>query len=185
MSFIRPQPIDHEIILDETKIIMSKTDKKGIIEYANQYFMNICGYDEWELMGEPHNVIRHPDMPKIVFKLLWDRLDDGKNIHALVKNLAKDGSFYWVITNFVTQYNEKGEIIAYFSRRKKPPRYAIEAITPIYKKLIELEQEGGMDASGAFLVNFLTENNLTYDEFILQVLKITQEQLDYYFSDAY
>jgi hypothetical protein len=136
-------------------------------------------------MGEPHNVIRHPDMPKIVFKLLWDRLDDGKNIHALVKNLAKDGSFYWVITNFVTQYNEKGEIIAYFSRRKKPPRYAIEAIMPIYKKLIELEQDGGMDASGAFLVNFLTENNLTYDEFILQILKITQEQLDYYFSDAY
>lgn len=185
MSFIRPLPIDREIILDETKIIMSKTDKKGIIEYANQYFMSICGYDEWELMGEPHNVIRHPDMPQIVFKLLWDRLDDGKNIHALVKNLAKDGSFYWVITNFETQYNEQGEIIAYFSRRKKPPRYAIETITPIYKKLLELEREGGMNASGAFLVNFLTESALTYDEFILQVLKITQEQLNYYFSDAF
>ncbi len=185
MSFIRPLPIDREIILDETKIIMSKTDKKGIIEYANQYFMSISGYDEWELMGEPQNVIRHPDMPQIVFKLLWDRLDDGKNIHALVKNLTKDGSFYWVITNFDIQYNEQGEIIAYFSRRKKPPRYAIEAITPIYKKLLELEREGGMNASGAFLVNFLTESALTYDEFILQVLKITQEQLNYYFSDAF
>lgn len=185
MSFKHPQPINHEIILDETKIIMSKTDKKGIIEYANQYFVNICGYAEWELMGEPHNIIRHPDMPKIVFKLLWDRLDDGKNIHALVKNLAKDGSFYWVITNFETQYDEDGKIIAYFSRRKKPPRYAIEAIEPIYKKLIELEQEGGMKLSGEFLVNFLSDSNLTYDEFILKLLKITQDELDFYFSDAY
>lgn len=184
-KFIRPEPVDNEILLDETKIIMSKTDKKGIIEYANQYFMDICGYDEWDLMGEPHNVIRHPDMPRIVFKVLWDRLKKGENIHALVKNLAKDGSYYWVVTNFETKYNDDGKIIAHFSRRKKPPTYAVEAIIPIYKILLNIEKTKGIEASGKYLMNFLEDNGVTYDEFILQVLKINQEQLDLYFSDAY
>ena len=180
-DFIRPKPIDNEIPLDNTKIIMSKTDAKGIIEYANAYFMKICGYDEWELMAEPHNVIRHPDMPRIVFKLLWGRLHKGENIHALVKNLAKDGSYYWVITNFETIY-ENGKITGYFSRRKAPPRYAIEYIIPIYKKLLDLEAEGGMKASGDFLFQFLKDGNYTYDSFILEVLKVSQEKLDAYFE---
>lgn len=181
-NFIRPQPIDNEIPLDSTKIIMSKTDEKGIIEYANAYFMKICGYDEWELMGEPHNVIRHPDMPRVVFKLLWDRLHKGENIHALVKNLAKDGSYYWVVTNFETIYKD-GKITAHFSRRKAPPRYAIEYIIPIYKKLLDLETEGGMKASTAFLFQFLKDNDHTYDSFILEVLKVSQKKLDAYFED--
>ena len=180
-EFIRPKPIDKEILLDDTKIIMSKTDAKGFIEYANDYFMQICGYDEWELMAENHNVIRHPDMPRVVFKLLWERLHKGENIHALVKNLAKDGSYYWVITNFETRYDENGEIIAHFSRRKKPPRYAIDAIIPIYKKLVELEEEGGMKASEEFLLQYLEDGKHTYDSFILSVLNITQERLDEYF----
>lgn len=70
MAVIRPEPTGREIKLDPNEIIMSKTDKKGIIEYANDYFMQICGYEEHELMGEPHNCIRHPLMPKIVFKIL-------------------------------------------------------------------------------------------------------------------
>ena len=180
-EFIRPKPIDKEILLDDTKIIMSKTDAKGFIEYANDYFMQICGYDEWELMAENHNVIRHPDMPRIVFKLLWKRLHKGENIHALVKNLAKDGSYYWVITNFETQYDENGKIIAHFSRRKKPPRYAIDAIIPIYKKLVELEEAGGMKASEEFLLQYLDDRKHTYDSFILSVLNVTQERLDEYF----
>lgn len=184
-SIKRPDPIDNEIMLDEKKIIMSKTDERGIIEYANDYFMHICGYEVWELMGEPHNVIRHPDMPKVVFKLLWDRLHKGQNIHALVKNLAKDGSYYWVITNFETHYDEEGKIIAHFSRRKKPPRYVIEAIIPVYQQLLKIEVEGGLEASEKFLTDFLNENNTTYDAFILSLLKITQEELDFYFSDAY
>jgi len=179
-KFIRPNPIDREIVLDNTKVIMSKTDAKGIIEYANDYFMKICGYDEWELIAEPHNVIRHPDMPRIVFKLLWERLHKGENIHAIVKNLAKDGSYYWVVTNFETIY-EEDKIIAHFSRRKALPKYAIETIVPIYKKLISMEKEGGLAASKAFLLGFLKERNQTYDDFILDVLKISQERLNEYF----
>ncbi len=180
-DFIRPQPIDNEIPLDNTKIIMSKTDAKGIIAYANAYFMEICGYDEWELMAEPHNVIRHPDMPRVIFKLLWERLHKGENIHALVKNLAKDGSYYWVITNFETIY-EDGKIIGHFSRRKAPPGYAIAYIIPIYKKLLDLESEGGIAASTAFLLQFLKDKNYTYDSFILKILKVSKEKLEAYFK---
>ena len=181
-KFIHPKPIDKEIILDKTKIIMSKTDAKGIIEYANQYFIDICGYDEWELMAEPHSIIRHPDMPRIVFKLLWERLHKGENIHALVKNLAKDGSYYWVITNFETIYNDKGKIIAHFSRRKAPPRYAIDTIIPIYKMLVDIENKKGMDASRKFLYDFLESKKVTYDDFILQTLNVSQERLNIYFK---
>ncbi len=182
-DFVRPTPIDNEIPLDKTRIIMSKTDEKGIIEYANNYFMKICGYDEWELMAEPHNVIRHPDMPRIIFKLLWERLHKGENIHALVKNLAKDGSYYWVITSFETIYNKDNKILAHFSRRKASPRYAIETIIPIYKKLLELEKEAGMKASKQYLFDLLANENLTYDAFILKVLRVTQEKLDDYFKE--
>lgn len=123
-------------------------------------------------------------MPKIVFKVLWDRLFEGKNIHALVKNLAKDGSYYWVLTNFETRYDENGKIIAHFSRRKAPPRYAIDAIIPIYRALVDIENAEGIEASESFLMNFLKEKGVDYDTFILQVLNISQEQLDLYFSDA-
>ncbi len=184
-KFIRPEPVDNEILLDETKILMSKTDGKGIIEYANQYFMDICGYAEWDLMGEPYDVIHHPDMPRVVLKILWDRLRKGENIHALVKNLAKNGSYYWVVTNFETKYDAEGKIIAHFSRRKKPPSYAVEGILPVYKILLDIEKTKGMEASEKYLMNFLEDKGLSYDEFILQVLKVNQEQLDIYFSDAY
>ena len=93
-------PESQEIKLDPKKYILSKTDTKGIIEYGNEYFVEISGYSEEELIGKPHNIIRHPDMPKIVFKLLWQRIKNREDITAVVKNLAKDGRYYWVMTEF-------------------------------------------------------------------------------------
>ena len=92
--------IDKEVTWDKTQVIMSKTNAFGIIEYANEVFVDVCGYEDYELMGQPHNIIRHPDMPKVIFKVLWENLKNGKNFHAIVKNLAKSGRYYWVITDF-------------------------------------------------------------------------------------
>ena len=185
MSVIRPEPIDKEIVLDPSKVIMSKTDSKGIVMYANDYFMEICGYLESELMGEQHNIIRHPDMPRVVFKLLWDRLDKGGNIHALVKNLAKDGRYYWVVTNFETKFNEQGEVIAHYSRRKAAPEAAVKAIEKVYKVLVALEKDDrSMSLSGNYLMGKLEEAGKTYDEFILEVLGTTEEELQNYFTDS-
>ena len=166
----RPEPIDHEIKLSPKRYIVSKTDPKGVIEYGNDYFVEISGYTEAELIGQPHSIIRHPDMPKIVFKMMWERIKKKENIMAVVKNLAKDGSYYWVVTEFESKSDPiTNEIISYTAFRKAAPKKAVEAIEPIYKKLIEIEAAGGMEASEKYLRGFLEEKNVTYDELIDQI----------------
>ena len=162
-----PEPINHEIKLSPTRYIVSKTDPKGIIEYGNDYFVEITGYTETELIGKPHNIIRHPDMPKIAFKMMWDRINRAQNFMAVVKNLAKDGSYYWVVTEFEPKVDPiTNEIISHTAFRKAAPQKAIDAMAPIYQKLVEIEKEGGMEASEKYLRGFLEENHVTYDEFI-------------------
>ena len=162
-----PTPIDQEIKLDPKRYIVSKTDAKGIIEYGNDYFVEISGYKESELMGKPHNIVRHPDMPKVAFKLMWERISKGGNFVAIVKNMAKDGRYYWVFTEFEPKVDAlSNEITGYTAFRKAAPQKAIDAITPIYKKLLEIEKEGGVEASEKYLKGFLEENRTTYDEFI-------------------
>lgn len=84
----------HERTLGRDEIIVSKTDTRGRLTYVNRTFMSIADYSEAELLGKPHNVIRHPDMPRTIFKLLWDRIAAGQEIFAWVKNRTKDGGFY-------------------------------------------------------------------------------------------
>jgi len=168
----RPTPKNNEIKLSTSRYIVSKTDPKGIITYANDYFMEISGYSEAELIGQPHSMIRHPDMPKIVFKMMWDRINKTQNIMAVVKNLAKDGSYYWVVTEFEPKLDPiTNEIISHTAFRKAAPPKAVEAIIPIYKKLIEIEKEGGMEASEKFLRYFFKEKNTTYDNFINELVQ--------------
>jgi len=162
-----PTPIDHEIKLNSKRYIVSKTDPKGIIEYGNDYFVEVSGYTESELIGQPHSIIRHPDMPKVVFKMMWDRINQGKNIMAIVKNLAKDGSYYWVVTEFEPKFDPiTGDIVSHTAFRKAAPEDAVKAIEPIYAKLVEIEKEGGMEASEKYLRGLLDEQHKTYDEFI-------------------
>ncbi len=163
----RPEPRNHEIELSPNRYIVSKTDPKGIIEYGNDYFVEISGYTESELIGQPHSLIRHPDMPKIVFKMMWDRINRAQNIMAVVKNLAKDGSYYWVVTEFEPKVDPiTNEIISHTAFRKAAPREAVEAMIPIYQKLIEIEKTGGMEASEKYLRGYLEEIHMTYDELI-------------------
>lgn len=162
-----PQPVNEEIKLDPKKYIVSKTDPKGIIEYGNDYFVEISGYKESELIGQPHNIIRHPDMPKIIFKLMWDRIQNGQNIMAVVKNMAKDGRYYWVVTEFEAKRDKlSNKIISYTAYRKAAPESAVKAIEPIYKKLLEIEETSGMEGSEKYLLGLLEEKGVSYDEFI-------------------
>ena len=169
----RPIPKDEAIELDFNKIIISKTDPRGIITYVNDYFLEVSGYSEGELIGKPHSIVRHPDMPKIAFKLMWDRIAKGKPFTAAVKNLAKDGRYYWVIarldqvidpeTKKVVGHTAVSEHTAF---RTPAPAEIIQQIEPIYKKLVEIENSSGIKASYEYLDGFLHANNTTYDEFI-------------------
>ena len=135
---------------------MSRTDKHGIIEFANDYFVEISGYRKEELIGQPHSLIRHPDMPRIVFKVMWERIQNGKDILALVKNLAKDGRYYWVFTTFEPDRDlDSGEIFGYKAFRKAAPKDVVEIIEALYKVLLAVEKEGGMEATFAHLQAFL------------------------------
>jgi len=175
--------VGKEIKLDPSKTIMSKTDKKGIIEYANEYFMEISGYEEYELMGQPHNIIRHPDMPKVIFKELWVRLKKGENIHALVKNLTKNGDYYWVLTSFETKYNKDGEIISHYSRRKAAPGNAVYQVEKLYKTLLAIEKTQSVAVAEKYFVGMLEEKNMSYDEFIFDILGVNQNSIASYFAN--
>ena len=154
----KPTPIDEEIELDPKRYIVSETDEKGRITFANDYFMEVSGYTQEELIGKPHNIVRHPDMPKVVFKLLWETIGAGKNINAVVKNLAKDGRYYWIFTEFeIRKDTDTGKIIGYHASRKSISKHVIEIIAELYAQLLKIEQTDGIEASEKYLIEFLKE----------------------------
>jgi len=168
------KPTGIEQTFQEDHLIVSKTDTKGIITYANQTFMEVSGYTESELLGKPHNIIRHPDMPKAAFKLLWDTVSGGNEIFAYVINLCKNGDHYWVLAHVTPSFGSNGNILGYHSSRRKPDREQIEKIEPISAELLKIEKADsnwrtGMQSSTDALVAKLTEANVTYDEFVFSL----------------
>lgn len=125
---------DIETLVREDQYLITRTDKKGIITYANAAFIEISGYSHEELLGAPHNLIRHPDMPPAAFKDLWDTLHQGKPWMAIVKNRRKDGGFYWVLAN-VTPIVENNEITGYTSVRIRPGRDQVEEADELYQRI--------------------------------------------------
>ncbi|NWF66544.1 MAG: PAS domain-containing protein [Campylobacterales bacterium] len=171
MSKNRPIPTSNEKKLNQNDFIVSKTDTKGVITYGNQIFINMSGYSEHELLGSPHNILRHPDMPKAVFKLLWDEIKNKKEVFAYVKNLCKDGSFYWVFANVTPSFDLSGNIIGYYSVRRKPNEKAIPKVAELYNKLLETEKTAGVDSSMSLLNKYVSDNSMKYNEFIIHLQK--------------
>jgi PAS domain S-box-containing protein len=174
MALPRPTPTAHERVLAEDDFIVSKTDLKGIITYGNRIFIDISGYSERELLGAPHNILRHPDMPRSVFKLLWDSIQAGREINAYVKNLSSDGGFYWVFANVTPSYDERGALAGYYSVRRKPHARAIAAVSELYRTMLETERRAGagqegMKASLNVLNRTLQDKGLSYEAFVLGI----------------
>lgn len=162
-------PTTHEKVMKQDDFIISKTDTKGKITYCNEIFMDMAMMSETELLGKPHSIVRHPDMPKVVFKLLWEKVTSGNEIFAYVKNLSKDGSFYWVFANVTASYDDSHKIIGYYSVRIKPNEKALQVIKPLYQKLLSLESSGGIKSSQDYLNDLLHEKGVSYDEFIITI----------------
>ena len=154
-----------EIAVNLEDLIVSATDKKGNIIYTNEIFSKIAGYTKEELIGKPHNIIRHDDMPKVIFYLLWKRVLSGKTIYAFVKNKTKDGNYYWVKA-YVKPVYKNGEIAKIISYRKPMNDFAKNYITNLYNKLLEFEKNHSIEESFDFLNKYLTDRNLSYDQFI-------------------
>lgn len=151
--------------------IISKTDTQGKLTYVNKIFMEMAEYSEKELLGKPHNIVRHPDMPRAVFKLLWDRIKNKEEIFAFVVNKTKKGNEYWVYANVTASLDASGKVVGYYSVRRMPNPDAIQKIIPLYKKLTDAEKKGGVEASTKILNDILKEKGMNYDEFIISLQK--------------
>lgn len=169
-------PVNTEVHWDKSLELVSKTDKAGTIRYANEAFVNVSGYEEYELVGQPHNIIRHPDMPKVIFKLLWKNLLNGKDFHAVVKNMAKNGRYYWVLTRFEIFKNDKGEITAFMGRRKSVPTEVSDKIEELYKKLKQIEDATEIDSAEDYLTGYLEDRKKTYDEYLSEILNSAEKE---------
>ena len=154
--------------MQENDFIVSKTDLKGRITYCNKIFMEMAEYSEEELLGKAHNIIRHPDMPKAVFRYLWDTIQK-KEVFAFVINATKQGNAYWVYANVTPSLDERGNLIGYYSVRRKPSKKALETIIPLYTKMVEVEKRDGVDASFKVLTDILEQQGVGYDELIISL----------------
>lgn len=166
-------PTSVEKVMREDDFIVSKTDMKGRITYGNRIFIEFSGYAEAELLGAQHNIIRHPDMPRAVFKLLWDTIQGGNECNAYVKNMARDGSFYWVFANVTANRDPSGNITGFYSVRRKPKASGVKTATELYRAMLAAERNAGsrdaMTASTQVLNQLLAEKGMSYDELVLAI----------------
>ena len=169
------QPTSEEVTFLPNEIIVSKTDLKGRITYANSIFSRICGYSRAELMNAPHSIIRHPDMPRCVFKLLWDQLAEEREIFAYVKNMSRNGAFYWVFAHVTPSFDNDGKVVGYHSSRRVADRRVLhEVIEPLYRDLLKTEKtqataKEGLAASFTQLMNIVKSKAASYDELIFSL----------------
>jgi PAS domain S-box-containing protein len=166
--------IDEEICMADEEFIVSKTDLRGFITYANRTFMEMARLSEDQLLNINHNIIRHPDMPKGVFKLIWMTIKKEKEFFGYVKNLCSDGRYYWVFANITPEYDASGKLSGYLSVRRKPPVSAIEAIEPIYQQMLQIEKSASSDKvaedkSIEFLQQQLDSIKVEYQDLVISL----------------
>lgn len=161
---------DREVFFNESEVIVSKTDTKGALTYVNKVFIRVSEYKESELIGQPHSMIRHPDMPRCIFKLLWDTIGSGQEIFAYVKNATKSGAYYWVLAHVTPSRDTSGQVVGFHSNRRVPNPDTVKRVNDLYRELRSIEQQGdrrqGLERSYQHLISFVQKQNKPYDEIV-------------------
>lgn len=160
-----------ERVFDDDEILVSKTDVHGKITYVNDVFVRVSAYSRARLLGAPHSIIRHPEMPRCVFKLMWEVIQGGREMFAYVLNLARTGDHYWVYAHVTPTFDAAGRIVGYHSNRRTASRPAVAAVSAVYAELRALEgrhagKQDAAAASSALLASILAARNQNYDEFV-------------------
>jgi PAS domain S-box-containing protein len=168
------QPSGRESPFNENEIIVSKTDLKGRLTYVNDVFLRVSRYSHAEVLGQPHSIIRHPEMPRCVFKLLWDTIQARGELFAYVVNMASNGDHYWVFAHVTPSFDGAGSVVGYHSNRRKPDPAQIEKVVPLYRTLLDEERrtddrKHGMAQSHDLLFSTLQAQGVAYDEFVFSI----------------
>ncbi len=168
------KPTGRESPLAENDLIVTKTDLKGRITYANEVFLRVSRFTAAQVLGAPHSINRHPDMPRCVFKLLWERVQAGREIFAYVVNLASNGDHYWVFAHVTPSYDPRGNLVGYHSNRRKPDTHQVETVAELYRTLCATEagpknRKDGMMRGTERLNAILADKGVGYDEFVFSL----------------
>ncbi|MGY1699577.1 PAS domain-containing protein [Geodermatophilus sp. SYSU D00766] len=174
---VRPTGEERSFGADE--LIVSKTDGRGVITYANDVFLRVGAYSLDEVVGQPHSLIRHPDMPRAVFSLLWETLAARRELFAYIQNLAADGASYWVLAHVTPSHGPDGAVVGYHSNRRRPSRRALDRVRPLYRQLLAEERRhstarAAVAASSALLHRLVAEQAASYEDLVWSV--ISQEE---------
>ena len=167
----RPIVLNKEVKFSKKKFIVSKTDIEGKITFVNQNFCDVSGYSAAELMGVEHSVLRHPDMPRAIFYMIWKSLHAGMEISAVIKNLSKSGKYYWLITDLSMQRDTKGNLKTFSSFNRIAPEHVSEVIEELYQEMILAEKRGGIECSLQCLNEFLAEKEMSYNDFLEDLIE--------------
>jgi PAS domain S-box-containing protein len=156
------------------EVIVTKTDLQGRITYANDVFLRVSALDETDALGKAHSLIRHPDMPRGVFRLLWDRLRAEQELFAYVVNRAADGAHYWVFAHVTPTRDSRGAVVGYHSNRRLPSSSAVASIQTVYRQMLVAESAGGSATESAqrgydHLHGLVAERGQTYDQFVWEL----------------
>lgn len=174
----RPRvPTGIERTFGEDEIIVSKTDLQGRITYTNAVFARVAGYTESELIGAPHSIIRHPEMPRCIFELLWTTLRAKREFFGYVNNLAKNGDHYWVLAHVTPTFDGRGEVTGYHSNRRVPHAEAVAQARALYSALLGEERRHssrseGLAASARMLTELLAARDQSYDEWVWGITNV-------------
>jgi len=163
-------PVDREIKLDFTKAMVCKLTPDGIIDYINDYFTEITGYEVHEVVGGSIDQFVHKDLPKTIFNLVMSKISNKENGHFIIKDQAKDGRYYWFITDFEYKIDNNGDLISITSNRKAAPRVAIPEIEKLYKKMVKIEQRASLKIAQTFFNGFLEEKEMSFDEYTKSII---------------
>jgi len=166
-------PNNNKYVLDANELLTSKTDTQGRIIYSSPNFIKASKYQEEELFNQPHNIIRHPDMPKTIFALLWENIKQHNEFFGYIKNLCKDGSFYWVYANITSSFSPDETHLGYYSVRRAPDKEKLSRIKTLYSEMLRVEQQAPNDelaiqAGRQVLNQELNNKKQEYHEFIIK-----------------
>ena len=169
-----PHDSAQEFSMRDDDFMVSKTDPKGRLTYGNRTFIEYSGKAEKQLLNKPHNIVRHPDMPHAIFRYMWNTLQQGGEFFGLIKNNGKNGRYYWTFAHVTPSYTSAGELLGYYSVRRRPRRALVDALDPLYRRMREVEEKqghdaDGMDASFRILEQHIHAHGKNYNEFILSL----------------